>query len=107
MQENERAAALAQQLRALNESSANGSQLAAQYPAFQRYERNGLTAAVRCFGASELPPPLIDWALGLTRHHMAVSQAGRSCRGSSCPAIHRRQSTCARAHQSLCCHSVA
>ncbi|KAI3425014.1 hypothetical protein D9Q98_008396 [Chlorella vulgaris] len=69
--ENERAAALVQQLRELNESSANGSQLAAQYPAFQRYDRNGLTAAVHCFGASELPPPLIDWALGLTRHHMA------------------------------------
>ena len=75
-QDNERAAALAQQLRALNEGSAEGRQLEEQYPAFLRYDRKGLTAALCFLAAPELPQGLLDWALGLTRLHMAV----RACR---------------------------
>ena len=37
-----------------------------------RYDRQGLTAALRFYAAKELPPALLDWALGLTRDHMAV-----------------------------------
>ena len=37
-----------------------------------RYDRQGLTAALRFYAANELPPALLDWALGLTRDHMAV-----------------------------------
>lgn len=72
LQENERIAALAAQVRALNEASAAGVQLAAQYPAFQRYDRKGLAAALRFYGAAELPPAMVDWALDLTRHHMSA-----------------------------------
>ncbi|KAL4447745.1 hypothetical protein ABPG75_004964 [Micractinium tetrahymenae] len=67
----ERAAALAAQLRSLEAGSAVGAELAAQYPAFLRYRRNGLACALRFFAAAELPAELADWALGLTRAHMA------------------------------------
>ncbi|EFN54697.1 hypothetical protein CHLNCDRAFT_24426 [Chlorella variabilis] len=53
-------------------ASAAGVQLAAQYPAFQRYDRKGLAAALRFYGAAELPPAMVDWALDLTRHHMSA-----------------------------------
>lgn len=60
-------------MRALCEGSASGAALAEQYPAFLRYDRRGVRAALRFYGAGELPAALLDWALGLTRLHMSVS----------------------------------
>lgn len=61
---------------------------AAHPPVFQlplecrRYSRKGLSAALRFYAAEALPPALLDWALGLTRLHMAVSWLG-ACTGGA------------------------
>lgn len=60
-------------MQALCQGSASGAALAAQYPAFLRYDRHGVRATLRFYGAGELPAELLGWALGLTRRHMAVS----------------------------------
>ncbi|KAL4424423.1 hypothetical protein ABPG77_005666 [Micractinium sp. CCAP 211/92] len=67
----ERASALAARIRALEAGSTVGAELAAQYPAFLQYRRNGLACALRFFAAAELPAELAEWALALTRAHMA------------------------------------
>lgn len=53
-----------------------GADLAEQYPAFLRYRRNGLACVLRFFSAAELPAELAEWALSLTRAHMAVGRRG-------------------------------
>lgn len=68
----ERASALAARIRALEAGSTVGAELAAQYPAFLQYRRNGLACALRFFAAAELPAELAEWALALIRAHMAV-----------------------------------
>lgn len=42
------------------------------YPAFSKYERNGLAAVLRFYRGGELPPAVLDWAFGLTKQHMQV-----------------------------------
>lgn len=82
LQASEAAAALAARVRELEAGSAVGAQLAAQYPAFLRYHRNGLACALRFFAAVELPAELAEWALALTRAHMAVGRSGCSGGGA-------------------------
>lgn len=47
--------------------------LLVSYPAFTRFERNGLAACLKFFqGGDQLPPSILDWAFALTKRHMQV-----------------------------------
>ncbi len=54
------------------------------YPAFTKYDRNGLAATLQFYQGGELPPSVLDWAFGLTKEHMQVHVCEGSWLGPLC-----------------------